>query len=244
VAFLKHVKETKKEEPEAKARPKAKRIGAVHERPDPVSKCKVCAQLDSDKLEQLKNEWLVEGKESDDLAAKWGFRPKVMHRHIRRCLFNKHRSRYDRLRVLLDEVFEDIDLAREAFRDQPTFNNSASYQGLLREFRSTLTDLEHIQNAEELGDELIDLVINPLILRMTQIIASESGSLKEDLASRVGDVEAESLVHDLVDRVKERFSEEVRGAQQRMNDALSAKDKNRQRALKGAVAKPVKLKAL
>jgi hypothetical protein len=228
--FLKHqyqrLEDKKKRKPTKKSQAK-QLASSVRQAQDDPDFCFVCTALEKHELEDLKTEWLEHGTDENTLAEKYEIDVKDIQKHLRKCLINKHRSRYERLAMVLNDIFDDIDIARKEFQADPTFHNSASYQGLIREFRGVIGDLENIQNAAELSDELTKLVLNPLTKQITQIIISEVGTFKEEISIRFGEEETDRLINELVLRIGKQFEQSLVKAHDRMEQALSARDKNR-----------------
>lgn len=224
--FLKHQHEkiSKGKNPRTQAKQLATSVRQAQDDPD---FCFVCTALEKNELEALKTAWLEEGTDEQVLAEKFEIDVKDIQKHLRKCLINKHRSRYERLAMVLNDIFDDIDIARKEFQADPSFHNSASYQGLVREFRGVIGDLENIQNAAELSDELTKLVLNPLTKQVTQVIIAEVGTFKEELSLRFGEEETDRMIKELILRVGKQFEQALAKAHDRMEQALSARDKNR-----------------
>jgi len=227
--FLKHQhSRLEKNRSRRSTKAQAKQLAAsVRQAQDDPEFCFVCTALEKKDLEELKTDWLEHGTDEDVLAKKYEIDIKDIQKHLRKCLINKHRSRYERLAMVLNDIFDDIDIARKEFQADPTFHNSASYQGLIREFRGVVGDLENIQNASELSDELTKLVLNPLTKQLTQTIIGEVGTFKEELSLRFGEEETDRLINELILRVGKQFEHALVKAHDRMEQALSARDKNR-----------------
>jgi hypothetical protein len=145
----------------------------------------------------------------------------------------KHSSRYARVGRAFDLLWEAIDLAHETYMAAPTMYNGTSYQGLLKQLRALMVDLENVQNSKELGDDLVQFAVNPMITAITNAVISEAGSLREDLEAKFDEPEAERLVADLVKRLASHFTRASRVAHDRIMDTLSARDKNRLKAAGG-----------
>jgi uncharacterized protein YejL (UPF0352 family) len=115
----------------------------------------------------------------------------------------------------------------------PSMYNGTSYQGLLKQLRALMVDLDNVQNSDELSADLTQYALNPMITALTNAVISEAGGLKEDLTAKFDDSEAERLVGDFVRRLSQHFTQAAKIAHDRIRDTLSARDKNRQTAAGG-----------
>jgi len=199
-----------------------------------TTQCVLCAKK-PDLAKLITKAWL-DGQQPDTISRKFGIKLSIIETHITRCVVNKHRSRYDKLKLLLDNLFADIDIARKLWHAVGDKDTSASYQGLLHEFRGLLSDLQKVQSAEEQIDELVDLAINPLIVQLTKVIARESENLREELSVRIDATEAANTVKEFTDAVGEQFSELIPELRERLENVLTAKDKNRKHVLSASTA--------
>ena len=145
----------------------------------------------------------------------------------------KHASRYARVSKAFDMLWAAIDLAHDTYMDAPTMYNGTSYQGLLKQLRALMVDLENTQNATELGADLTQYAVNPMITAITNALISEAGGLKEDLTAKFDDSEAERMVSDFIKRLAKHFTGAANVAHDRIMDTLSARDKNRMKAAGG-----------
>jgi len=145
----------------------------------------------------------------------------------------RHRSRYARVATAFDKLWEALDLAHETYMSDPSMYQATGYQGLLKQLRALMVDLENTQNADELGADLTQYAVNPMITAITNAVISEAGGLKDDLTAKFDEVEAERLVGDFVRRLAKHFSSASRTAHDRILEVLSARDKNRQKASGG-----------
>lgn len=173
------------------------------------------------------------GKLADHIASDLGLTSTIVDVHIHRCLMSSTFSRYSRVACAFDRLWQAIDLAHRTYMSDPSMYNGTSYQGLLKQLRALMVDLDNVQNANELADDITQYALNPLVTSLTNALISEAGSLKEDLTARYDEVEAERLVGDLLRRVAQHFTEASRTAHERILDTLSARDRNRTKAAGG-----------
>jgi hypothetical protein len=176
--------------------------------------------------------WLDQ-KPCQVIAAEAGMDEKSVLVHIHRCLMTRHTSRYGRVSVAFDKLWAAIDLAHDTYMADPSMYNGTSYQGLLKQLRALMVDLENTQNSTELGESLTQYAVNPMITAITNAVISEAGGLKEDLTAKFDELEAERLVSDFVSRLAKHFTAASRIAHDRILDTLSARDKNRLKAAGG-----------
>lgn len=197
-----------------------------------TSRCTLCEALSKDQLSSVEVAFL-EGEPANTIAEREGIDPRELARHVHRCLMTRHRSRYARVGRAFDLLWEAIDLAHETYMSDPSMYNGTSYQGLLKQLRALMVDLENVQNSEELGADLVQFALNPMIKSLTNSIISEAGSLREDMTAKFDEVEAERLVADFVTRLTQHFTRASQQAHDRIMDTLSARDKNRLKASGG-----------
>jgi hypothetical protein len=195
-------------------------------------KCTICQGLSKEQLHAVEVAFL-EGEPGTGIAERLGLDDREMARHLHRCLMTKHRSRYARVSRAFDLLWEAIDLAHETYMAAPTMYNGTSYQGLLKQLRALMVDLENVQNSEELGADLVQFALNPMIKALINAVISEAGSLREDMTAKFDENEAERLVADFVTRLTQHFSRASTTAHDRIMDTLSARDKNRLKASGG-----------
>jgi len=196
------------------------------------SSCPLCDQLSKDQLQLVEVAWL-KGELPHTIAEREGIDPSDLARHVHRCLMTRHRSRYARVGVAFDKLWQALDLAHETYMADPSMYQATGYQGLLKQLRALMVDLENTQNADELGADLTQYAVNPMITAITNAVISESGGLKDDLTAKFDEVEAERLVGDFVRRLAKHFTQASQTAHDRIMEVLSARDKNRQKASGG-----------
>lgn len=196
------------------------------------SKCPLCQALTKAQLHVVEEAWLS-GRSAEAIAADRGLDEEMVDRHVRRCLMGRHRSRYARVARAFDMLWEAIDTAHETYLADPTMYNGTSYQGLVKQLRALMVDLENVQNADELVGDITQYALNPMIKSLTHSIISEAGSLKEDLTAKFDDSEAERLVGDFVRRLTQHFTRANQNAHTRIADVLAARDQNRLKASGG-----------
>lgn len=194
--------------------------------------CSLCSSLSKEQLHSVEVAFL-EGKLPDVIAEGAGLEPQEVARHVHRCLMTRHRSRYARVARAFDLLWEAIDLAHETYMADPSMYNGTSYQGLLKQLRALMVDLDSVQDSSELAADLVQFSLNPMITAMTNALISESGSLKEDLTAKFDDTEAERLVGDFVRRLAQHFTQASKVAHDRILDTLTARDQNRHKASGG-----------
>ena len=220
-----------------------------------LNECKVCHILGPDELDQVEVAWLG-GADALKLARVWHARLRgvkgevadleitpedlvlvrdgtvdAIDHHIRVCLFTRHRSRYARVSEAFDALYRALDVAHRAYMAEPTRSNALSYQALGGELRALLTDLDKVQNAAELADDLVAWALNPLIQSLTQTIIRELGSVKEELTHHMHADDADRILKGTVERIGPLFKAATVTARDKCVEVLSAKDKNRAGAM-------------
>lgn len=194
--------------------------------------CALCESLSKPQLAAVEEAFL-KGKRPDEIAEEHGLGVQEVARHLHRCLATRHQSRYARVAHAFDLLWQAIDLAHETYMSDPSMYNGTSYQGLLKQLRALMVDLDAVQDSSELAADLTQFALNPMITALTNALISESGSLKEDLTAKFDDSEAERLVGDFVRRLAQHFTQASRVAHERILDTLTARDKNRHKAAGG-----------
>jgi hypothetical protein len=114
--------------------------------------------------------------------------------------------------------------------------SATSYAGFVKQLRGLLADLDKVQNAAELGEDLTRLAINPLVRSLTNSIISEMGRLKEELGQHVPESVSERLTNEVVTRIATPFKRAAQQAGEELESALAARDKNRVSAVAGKKA--------
>jgi hypothetical protein len=194
--------------------------------------CHLCEALPKDQLAAVEEAFL-KGEPPHKIAEEHGLAAHDVSRHAHRCLATRHESRYARVARAFDLLWSAIDLAHETYMSDPSMYNGTSYQGLLKQLRALMVDLDNVQNSDELSADLTQYALNPMITALTNAVISEAGGLKEDLTAKFDDSEAERLVGDFVRRLSQHFTQAAKIAHDRIRDTLSARDKNRQTAAGG-----------
>jgi hypothetical protein len=197
-----------------------------------MSRCAICDRLSKDQLHVVEEAFLND-VEYLAIAEQLDLDPVELAQHVHRCLMTRHTSRYARVSRAFDLLWEAIDLAHATYMADPSMYNGTSYQGLLKQLRALMVDLENVQNSQELGSDLTQFALNPMITALTNAVISEAGSLREDLTAKFDEVEAERLVGDFVRRLAQHFTRASQTAHERVMDTLMARDKNRIKAAGG-----------
>jgi len=211
-------------------------------------RCELCKVLSPDALAHVEEAWLSsatvrqiaarEGVASgvvrwDQLGMDNNRAEALIERHVQVCLYNKHRSRYQRLGTQFDMLWEAINVAHAQYLATPNMYNGTAYQALCKQLRQTLVDLENVQNASELADDLVRLCLNPMIKGVTNSLITELGSLREDLGAKFSEAEADRMVNDLATRLGTHFKQQSERAHDRIIDMMEARDRNRSKAATG-----------
>jgi len=194
--------------------------------------CSLCSQLSKDQLHAVEEAFL-KGELPYSIAEQHGLAEREVARHVHRCLMTRHRSRYARVATAFDKLWAAIDLAHETYMADPSMYNGTSYQGLLKQLRALMVDLENVQDSSELAADIVQYALNPMIKALVNSVVSEAGSLREDMTAKFDEQEAERLVGDFVRRLTQHFTRASQTAHDRIADTLSARDKNRVKASGG-----------
>jgi hypothetical protein len=160
----------------------------------------------------------------------------VIDRHVDVCLQNQHRSRYARVAEQFNMLWEALHTAHRVYVSSPDMFSATSYAGFVKQLRGLLADLDKVQNAAELGEDLTRLAINPLVRSLTNTLISEMGRLKEELGQHVPESVAERLTNEAVTRIATPFKRAAQTAGEEIESALAARDKNRVSAVAGKKA--------
>ena len=194
--------------------------------------CVLCATETPAVVGAVEKAW-NSGRLADSIASDLGLPATIVDSHIHQCLMSRTFSRYARVSLAFDLLWQAIDVAHRTYMADPSMYNATGYQGLVKQLRALMVDLDNVQNADELADDITQYALNPLVTTLTNALISEAGSLKEDLTARYDETEAERLVGDMLRRVAQHFTEASRTAHERIKDTLSARDKNRIKAAGG-----------
>lgn len=224
MSFAKHEKK--------KRQPGAQTVKGSKQGLSKSSDCRLCQELPKDQLASVEVAFL-EGKLPHEIAEGTGLDEQEVARHVHRCLMTRHHSRYARVARAFDLLWQAIDLAHDTYMSDPSMYNGTSYQGLLKQLRALMVDLDNVQDSSELAADLVQFSLNPMITALTNALISESGSLKEDLTAKFDELEAERMVGDFVRRLAAHFTQASRIAHGRIMDTLTARDQNRNKASGG-----------
>jgi hypothetical protein len=200
--------------------------------PEVLRTCVLCHPDGSipDLVAKVDKAW-KRGKTSEQIARHYGLPFVVVDTHVRRCLINKHRSRYQRLALVFDRLYRATELAADVYDASPNNWNAQSYQGFAHQLRGLQLDLDRIQNAGELTDELLEFAVDPLVLSLTQALVVESRILRDAIGPRLGEKEAMHQVTEFLNRVKDTYRTATEEARKRIRSILSARESNRARAV-------------
>ena len=189
--------------------------------------CPVCAQLNPTELEDLARSWNA-GLERHRLLKLFpAVTPQGLETHVIRCLYNTYKSRYARSAKAFDRLWEAIDIAHHAYKQDPCQYNATSYAVLAKQMRQILIDLENLKNAADQAEELVACALNPMVKSFTHSLVSESGSLKEDLLAKFTEEDADKIVGDYLKRLGTHLKTATEAARDRIEEVLDAKDKKR-----------------
>jgi len=208
--------------------------------PEVLRTCVLCAPDDpaaSNLGAKVDRAW-KRGKTAKEIAAHYKVPFVVVDTHIRRCLINRHRSRYERLRLVFDRLYRATELAADCYEASPNNWNAQSYQGFAAQLRGLQADLDRIQNAGELTDELLDMALDPFVLALTQALVVEARILRDAIGPRLGEREAAHQVSEFLNRVKDTYRTATEEARKRVRSILATRESNRTKAI---VASPHKL---
>jgi len=211
--------------------------------------CPVCEILEQPYLRRLEKTWL-DGKLTRDIRravsrklarAHGDMTPTLalfsVDKHVDVCLRNRHRSRYARVGEQFNMLWEALHTAHKVYLNSPDMFNAQGYSNLVKQLRGLMADLDKVQNASELGEDLTRLAINPLIRALTNTLIAEAGRLKEDLTQYVDEDRVEKMVNGMVRRIATPFKRAAQSTHDQILDILSARDKNRASAVRGGPAK-------
>ena len=211
----------------------------------PPWRCPVCDLLPETLLRKVEVTWLdskldrprkltlarrlIKAGLGDDVGAA----VEAIDRHVDVCLRNQHRSRYARVTEQFNMLWEALHVAHRVYLSNPDMFSATSYAGFVKQLRGLLGDLDKVQNAAELSQDLVRIAVNPMVRALTNAIISESGRLKEDLGQRIPEADADRLINEFVKRIATPFSRAARVAGEGIESTLAARDKNRVGAVVG-----------
>lgn len=183
-------------------------------------------------LAEIESKWL-DGWDANKIAIRYGYSEEKVEQWIHSVLVNKYRSRYERLAQVFDDLFASANVAQKSYLNNPTMQNSVAYTSIVNSLRGALVDLNSVQDSEELAQDIVTYVLNPLINKVTTTIIEELGSYKEELLIKFSDEDATRITNDVGERCSTHFSTAVENVAERLEEILQAKDKNKKRILKG-----------
>lgn len=160
----------------------------------------------------------------------------AIDRHVDVCLQNANRSRYARVAEQFNMLWEALHVAHRVYVGSPDMFSATSYAGFVKQLRGLMADLDKVQNAAELGEDLTRLAINPLVRTLTNTIISEMGRLKEELSQHVPETVADRMTNEVVARIATPFTRAAHTAGEEIEATLAARDKNRVAAVSGRKA--------
>jgi hypothetical protein len=211
--------------------------------PDVLRSCALCHPDDSlpvGLLAKVDKAW-KQGKTPKAIADHYHVPFVVIDTHVRRCLINRHRTRYERLALVFDRLYRATDLAADCYEASPNNWNAQSYQGFAAQLRGLQIDLERIQNAGELTDELIDIAVDPFVLAVTQALVVEARILRDAIGPRIGEREAAHQVAEFLNRVKDTYRTATDEARKRIRAVLATRENNRSRTVAAEPREKLKL---
>jgi len=210
----------------------------------PPWRCVVCDLLPEPFLRRVEVAWLsgqltVERRNAlAKMLTKRGvhnpsFAHEAVQRHLDVCLFNRNRSRYARTAEQFNLLWDALRTAHNVYQSNPDMFNATAYAGFVKQLRGLLQDLDKIQNAAELSEEITGLALNPLVRNLTNVIISESGRLKEELLGRIPEHDVERIMSSFIERSGVEFKRAAETAYASLLDVLAARDHNRASAVRG-----------
>jgi hypothetical protein len=152
----------------------------------------------------------------------------LIDRHVEVCLTNIHRSRYARAIAQYNMLWDALAQAHRCYMASPDSWNAQAYSQFVHQLRGLLGDLDKIQDASEIADDLTALALNPLVRRLTNVLISEAGRLKEDILQyQVPPDAVDRVVGTFIRRIAPAFSDATMEARDLIEDTLGARDKAR-----------------
>lgn len=188
---------------------------------------------DPEVLKEMEDCWL-KGMEALEIARQFSQPLKAVQRWINKDLINKYSSRYERLTLTFNSLFEATEVAHQRYMDDPSNANSMAYTGIVNSLRGAMVDLDNVQDNAALADDLLSIVLNPLIRRLTNVLIDELGNFKEELMLKFDEDDADRIVNDVTTRVGSHFKTATQQTVERLESVLSVKDNNKRKALGGA----------
>ena len=182
-------------------------------------------------LAKMVQDWEKESVGFDVLSERYDIPENLVELYIKKEFVNKNSSRYERLSMTFDGIFDSLTIAQQCYQQNPNNFNANSYIGMVNALRGALSDLDSIQSKEDLSQEIINFLINPLINKVTHSIINEFGNLKKEIMGRYKEEEADRIVTSMVQRVGIQFKSLLEDTVEKLENLLSAKEKNKKKIL-------------
>lgn len=187
-------------------------------------------------LKEMENNWLS-GWDEERLSRVYHYPVDEVKHWVRTKLVNKYSSRYERITLIFDNLFEAAETAHQVYLAAPTNSASMAYTSIVNSIRGAMVDLDNVQDNQELADDILKLALNPLVKKVTQCLIDELGSFKEEIMLRFSEDDANRISNEVATRVGSHFKTALKETTARLDTILGARDKNKRKALEGKVKK-------
>jgi len=196
--------------------------------------CDLCKTFPVRVVQKI-NDDLEEGKLSlAEIADKHIVSVPLLEDHQKFCITPVPTTGHEILIELLKEVRRVADERKGQYDSDPDTNNAAMthYVSLIRESRELVLAMERIKPSDELAQEIIVMILGPLIRQMVSITTDEAKRLRKDLSELVPPSKyrlADQAIKSMLSRFSTRLNKEAMELSDRLRKLLSSGVKSSKR---------------
>ncbi len=197
--------------------------------------CDLCKELPIHTMRQI-DEAISEGSKSvGEIAEQFYLSSSILEEHMRSCVAPLPSSGHELLTTILRDVRESAEERKRHYDTDPEENSHAMghYINLVREAREIILAMERIRPSDELAQEIVRKVVNPIIRQCVVTCVDEGNRLRDELVSALGQENFEA-VDAAVKRSLRRFAERLKGESgeviERLPEILASDNGNQQKS--------------
>jgi len=145
--------------------------------------CRVCLVIDDSDKEHIATAYRA-GTSVEALAAEFRQSLQDMLDHCATCLNVKPKTKFDRLGDLIDQLTDDVALARGNYQSAPDDKDIALiYTSLAKELRANIETASNLVKPDEAAEEVVAQVVEPLVRDLVMACTTEISRLRDELVA-------------------------------------------------------------
>jgi len=183
--------------------------------------CDLCREFPIRTMREIDEE-IAEGSLSvEEIASKHFISSALLEEHIKRCGAAFPTTGHELLNTLLRDIREAADDRKKDYDDDPEANQHAMshYVNLVREAREIIMAMDRIRPSDELAQEIVRKVVNPIIRLCVVASVEEGNRLRDELIASLGQENFESI-DEAVKRNLRRFASRLKGEAEEVIEKL------------------------